>query len=184
MPQALPFIMAGLSVAQGIQGMQQNNAMAKAVGQQADANIQNEKNTALIKKQQLTRAQELSTGRATVSAAGSGATLNSFDSLFNDNSQNQLMDNLMLDYDSKMSQENIRYNAAVQKSQFKSAAKSSLIGGIVNAGVGLAGSGAFGSAGGTSPSGATFGNKAFNSSYFNTTTASGLSSHGKATTGL
>jgi hypothetical protein len=127
MPTALPFIMAGLSVAQGIQGFQQNNAMAKAASRQAEANIQNEKNSTALKQQQLRRQQEQETGRATVAAAGSGATLGSFDTLFEDNSTQQLMDRAMLDYDSKMTQENIRYNAAVQKQEFKSAAKSSLL---------------------------------------------------------
>jgi hypothetical protein len=127
MPTALPFIMAGLSVAQGIQGFQQNNAMAKAAGRQAEANIQNEKNATALKQKQLRREQELATGKATVAAAGSGATLSSFDTLFNDNSEQQLMDRAMLEYDSKMTQENIRYNAAVQKQEYKSAAKSSLL---------------------------------------------------------
>lgn len=140
MPTALPFIMAGLSVAQGIQGMQQNNAMAKAAQQQSNANIQNEKNTLAIKQKQLQRTQEISAGKATVSAAGSGATIGSFDTLFGDNANQSLMDKYMLDYDSKMTQENIRYNGAVQKSQYKSAAKSSLIKGITGAASGLAGS--------------------------------------------
>lgn len=143
MAVALPFIMAGLSVVQGIQGMQQNNAMAKATQQQADANIQNEKNTQAIKQKQLQRTQELASGKATVAAAGSGATLGSFDTLFSDNANQSLMDKYMLDYDSKMTQENIRYNAAVQKSQYKSAATSSLIKGITGAASGLASSGAF-----------------------------------------
>ena len=133
MPTALPFIMAGLSVAQGIQGYQQNSAMAKAAGRQAEANIQNEKNTTALKQRQLKRQQELDTGKATVAAAGSGATLGSFDSLFQDNTEQQLMDKAMLEYDSKMKQENIRYNAAVEKQQYKSAAKSSLLNSVVSA---------------------------------------------------
>lgn len=182
MATALPFIMAGLSVAQGIQGMQQNNAMAKATQQQADANIKNEKNTLAIKQKQLQRTQELATGKATVAAAGSGATLGSFDTLFNDNAEQALMDKYMLDYDSKMTQENIRYNAAVQKAQYKMAAKSSLIKGIAGAATTAYSSGAFGGA--TSPSGSTLSDRLFNSSYFNTTTQSGLNSYAKATAGL
>lgn len=133
MATALPFIMAGVSIVQGIQGYQQNNAMAKATTQAASANIKNEKNSLDIKQKNLRRQQEIETGRATVAAAGSGATLGSFDTLFDDNTNAQLMDRLMLDYDSKLTQENIRYNAAVQKSEFKSAAKSSLISGITSA---------------------------------------------------
>ena len=133
MAQALPFIMAGVSVVQGIQGYQQNSAMAKAATRQGSANIANEKNTLAVKQKQLQRQQEIETGRATVAAAGSGATLGSFDALFEDNTNMQLMDRLMLDYDSKLTQENIRYNAAVQKQEFKSAATSSLINGVVGA---------------------------------------------------
>lgn len=133
MATALPFIMAGVSLVQGIQGYQQNQAMAKQATAIANANIANEKNALQIKQKNLKRQQEIETGRATVAAAGSGATLGSFDTLFEDNTNQQLMDRLMLDYDSKLTQENIRYNAAVQKTQFKSAAKSSLIGGIAGA---------------------------------------------------
>lgn len=138
MPTALPFIMAGLSVAQGIQGMQQNNAMARATQQQSDANIANEKNRLDAEQTKLKRSQELVIGKQMVAAAGSGATLGSFDTLFSDNAQQSLMDKYMLDYDSKMTQESIRYNAAVKKQEYKSAAKSSLIKGIAGAAGGLA----------------------------------------------
>ena len=133
MAAALPFVMAGLSVVQGIQGYQQNQAMAKATQRQSDANIQNEKNTLAIKQKQLQRTQELAAGKATVAASGSGATLGSFDTLFADNENQALMDKYMQDYDSKMTQENIRYNAAVKKQEYKSAATSSLIKGITGA---------------------------------------------------
>lgn len=137
MATALPFIMAGVSVVQGIQGYQQNKAMAKATTQAAAANIANEQNSLAIKQKTLKRQQEIETGRATVAAAGSGATLGSFDALFEDNTNLQLMDRLMLDYDSKLTQENIRYNAAVQKQEFKSAAKSSLLNGATGAATNL-----------------------------------------------
>lgn len=153
MATALPFIMAGLSVVQGIQGMQQNNAMAKATQQQADVNIQNEKNRLKLEQQRLQRAQDISRGEATVAAAGSGATIGSFDYLFEDNESQAIIDKAMLDYDSKLTQENIRYTAAVQKAQYKSAAKSSLISGIASAGMGLYSSGAIG----TNPGGQTIG---------------------------
>lgn len=134
MATALPFIMAGVSVVQGIQGFQQNNAMAKATSQAAAANIANEKNTLALRQSQLKRQQEIARGQQTVAAAGSGATIGSFDTLFEDNAAQALMDKAMLDYDSKLTQENIRYNAAVQKTQYKQAATSSLIGGLTKAG--------------------------------------------------
>lgn len=144
MATALPFVMAGLQVAQGIQGMQQNNAMAKAAGQAGAANIQNEQNKLAINQRQLKREQEIMRGKQTVAAAGSGATIGSFDTLFEDDASQALMDKAMLDYDSKLTQENIRYNTAVQKSQFKTAAKSSLINGVTSAAGGLYKSGSIG----------------------------------------
>ncbi len=137
MAEALPFITAAISVAQFVQGVKsskQNTAMADATTQQATANIQNEQNTLAIKQTQLTRSQEIARGKARAAAAGSGATLGSFDTLFADNDRQALMDKYMLDYDSKMTQENLRYNSAVQSQQYKSAAQSSLISGTVAAG--------------------------------------------------
>lgn len=138
---------------QGIQGFQQNNAMARSVGQQTAANIQNEKNTTAIKKSQLLRQQEIARGKATVAAAGSGATLGSFDSLLDDNYSQGLIDQALLEYDSKLTQENIRYNGAVQKQQYKSAATSSLVKGVSSAGAGLYSSGAFSSSPVSAPTG-------------------------------
>lgn len=161
MPTALPFIMAGVSVMQGIQGYQQNQAMAKATEQQANANIQNEKNKLSLQQKQLKRSQELQLGKQTVAAAGSGATIGSFDYLFEDSSTQALMDKAMLDYDSKLTQENIRYNAAVQKTQYKQAATSSLIKGISGAASVLYTSGSIPSFGGGSTS------NAFATSYTN-----------------
>lgn len=146
MPTALPYITAALSVAQFVQGVKsskQNTAMAEATTQQSTANIQNEQNTLAIKQTQLTRSQEIARGKARASAAGSGATLSSFDTLFSDNESQGLMDKYMLDYDSKMTQENLRYNAAVQSQQYKSASKSSLISGVTNAGTTLYNGGMF-----------------------------------------
>lgn len=145
MATAIPFVLAGLSVAQGIQSYRQNQAMAKATTQQANAQIAQEKSLYEVKQKQLLRLQQQEAGKATVSAAASGATLGSFDTLFEDNYTQALMDQKMLEYDSKVSQENIRYNAAVQSSQYKSQAKSSLIGGVVNAGATLYTSGALNS---------------------------------------
>lgn len=153
MPSFLPFLIAGASVLQGIQGYQQNKAMAKSVQAQANANIANEQATAKVKKSQLLRQQEIDRGKATAAAAGSGATIGSFDTLFEDNYSQSLMDQALLEYDSKLTQENIRYNAAVEKQQYKSAATSSLIKGVTGAGTSLYTSGAFSS---SSPSGLGF----------------------------
>lgn len=180
-PVTMAIVAGAMSVAQGVQGMQQNNAMAKAAQRQTDANIINEKNRLAADQIKLQRSQELARGKQTVAAAGSGATLGSFDTLFADNANQSLMDKYMMDYDSKMTQENIRYSGAVKKQEYKSAAKSSLISGVTNAAMGFATSGV---GTGTSPSGSTLSNKLFNSSYFNTTTQSGLNSYAKATAGL
>ena len=133
MPALLPFAIAEFSVLQGVQGYQQNQAMAKSVKAQAAANIANEQKSYSIKKSQLLRQQEIDRGKATVAAAGSGATLGSFDTLFDDNASQGLMDQALLEYDSKLTQENIRYNAAVESANYKQAATSSSLKGFGSA---------------------------------------------------
>jgi len=128
--ETLALVSAGLQVAQGVQGYMQNNAMAKAASRQAEANIQNQKNKLAIEQTQLKRDQQRFAGQQEVAAGASGATLSSFDALFEDTKQQSLVDLALLDYNSRLEQENIRYNGAVQKVEYKNQAKSSLLAGI------------------------------------------------------
>lgn len=133
MGTALPFIMAGLSVVQGIQGMSQANAAAKQTQQATDANIQNEKNRLAIEKTKKQRDITQAAGKARVSAASSGATISSFDDVMDDSYSQGLLDLALLEYDSKLSQEQLRYSGAVKKAEYQNQAKSSLIEGITGA---------------------------------------------------
>ena len=134
MGTALPFIMAGLSVVQGIQGMQQANAAAKATRQATDANIQNEQNRLSIEKTKKQRDIAQATGKQKVAAAASGATLSSFDDVMDDSYSQGLLDLALIEYDSKLTQEQMRYSGNVQRAEYQNQAKSSLIGGLAQAG--------------------------------------------------
>lgn len=127
---ALAAISGGLQLMQGIQGAQQNKAMAKSAAAQTAANIQNEQNRAAIAKAQLEREQSAFSAKQRVAGAASGATLGSFDALFEDTQNKSLVDIAMLDYESKLNQESLRYGGAVQQQEYKTAAKSSLLAGV------------------------------------------------------
>jgi len=133
MGTALPFIMAGLSVVQGIQGMSQANAAAKQTQQITDANIQNEKNRLSIERTKKQREVLQANGKSRVAAAASGATIGSFDDVMDDSYSQGLLDIALLEYDSKLTQEQIRYGGAVQKANYKNQAKTSLLDGIAGA---------------------------------------------------
>jgi len=134
----LMIISAGLKLVQGIQGYQQNNAMAKAASQAAAANMQNEQNRLVIEQDRARKQIEKSRGTARVASAATGATLGSFDDVMGESTEASLMDMALLEYDSKLRQENYRYSGAMQKAEYKQAAKSSLIEGITgSAGTGV-----------------------------------------------
>lgn len=146
---------AGFQVMQGIAGYQQNKAMASAAQAQTAANIENQKRvTDLqlqqtstsydVKKDQLRRTQAQEAGKQRAAAAGSGATLGSFDALFEDTSRLSAVDMALLEYDRNVELQNIKFNSDVsvagmqnsgnaQVSEYKTASKSSLLSGIGNA---------------------------------------------------
>lgn len=127
---ALSLVAGGLQIAQGFSNAQQQKAMARSVQQQTEANIKNEQNALAIRKAQMAKEQTAFAAKQRVGAAGSGATLGSFDDLFSDTANQSLVDLALLDYDSKLRQENIRYGGAVESQQYKTQAKSSLLSGI------------------------------------------------------
>lgn len=126
----LTYLSAGLSVVQAIQGMQQANAAAKATEANTRANIINEQNRATIDKTRQQRLNRQNTGTARVNAAASGAQLNSFDDVMGDSYSQGLLDEALIEYDSKLRQEQLRYGGAVQAQEYKNEAKSSLLSGI------------------------------------------------------
>lgn len=141
-----------MQVAGGIQEFQQNRAMAKATKQQTDANIRNQQASYLIERDKLTRDQEQFSGRQRTQAAGSGATLGSFDTLFGDTARMSMVDQALLEYDNKLSQESIRYEGAMKKKQYYMAGRQALMKSVQ----GAAGTAAMAPGGGKS-SGLSFG---------------------------
>lgn len=125
-------VVAGLQVAQGIQSFQQNKAMAQATKKETAANIANQQETFKVNKERLTRQQEQAAGKQTVAAAGSGATLGSFDSLFADTSQQSIMDQALLEYDKNLSIAETSYQGQMKKKQYYQAGRSALMSGIMN----------------------------------------------------
>lgn len=132
-------IMAAQAVG-GIQEFQQNRAMAQATKQQTAANIANQQAAFEIEKGKLSRDQAQFAGRQRTLAAGSGASLSSFDTLFEDTARLSAVDQALLEYDNKLQQEGIRYEGAMRKKQFYMQGRSSLLKGLTNAASTYAGS--------------------------------------------
>jgi hypothetical protein len=129
-PVTLSYIAAGFQAVQGVKGFIDNNAAASATKKATAANVLNAQNQLAINKQKQDRINRQNQGERTVKAAASGATIDSFDSVMDDSYQQGLMDIALLEYDSKLSQEQMKYSGAVQSAEYKSAATSSLLDGL------------------------------------------------------
>lgn len=131
-PEAL-LISAGFQLFQGFQSYQQGKAQAKAARQTADYNNQLEQNRALVEREKLKRQQRLFSGTQKTKASGSGATLGSFDDLFEDTTSQSLLDIALLDYDSKVRQQQTTYQANVEAANYKAEGRNALISGLAGA---------------------------------------------------
>lgn len=125
-------VSAGLQALQGVKSFQENRAMAQATKAETAANVFSQQEKFKVDKANLTRQQEQFAGKQTVSAAGSGATLGSFDSLFADTAQQSIMDQALLEYDSKLNIANTQYEGQMKKKQLYQRGRSSLISGVIN----------------------------------------------------
>lgn len=132
-------IVAGLQVAGGIQEFQQNRAMAQATKQQTAANITNQQKSYEIERDRLKREQQQMAGKQLASAAGTGASLPSFSSLFEDTTRQSMVDQALLEYDNKLKQENIRYEGAMKKKQYYMQGRSALLKSVQGAASSMAG---------------------------------------------
>lgn len=132
-PITMAVISAGLQLAQGAMGASQARQAAKSQNAITAANIQNEQNRLAIQRDQLKRDQDKARGTTKVAAAASGATLGSFDDVMEENAQTSLMDLALLEYDSKVAQEGMRYEGGVRAAEYKSQARSSMLKGISGA---------------------------------------------------
>jgi hypothetical protein len=126
-------VVAGLQVAQGVQSFQQNRAMAQATKRETAANIANQQEAYKVNRARLVREQEQYAGKQTVSAAGSGATLGSFDPLFEDTAQQSSLDLALLEYDKNLNIANTAYQGQMKKKAYYREGRSQLLSGITNA---------------------------------------------------
>ena len=131
--ESLAFLAGGLQIAQGVQSFQQNRAMAQATKAETAANIANQKETYKVNRARLIREQEQAAGKQMVSAAGSGATLGSFDPLFADTAEQSALDLALLEYDKNLNIANTAYQGQMRKKQYYTQGRSSLLSGITNA---------------------------------------------------
>lgn len=131
--ESLAFLAGGLQIAQGVQSFQQNRAMAQATKAETAANIANQQEAYKVNRARLIREQEQSAGKQMVSAAGSGATLGSFDPLFADTAEQSVLDLALLEYDKNLNIANTQYQGQMRKKQYYTQSRSALLSGITNA---------------------------------------------------
>lgn len=123
-------VVAGLQVAQGVQSYQQNRAMAQATKKETAANIANQQEAFKVNRTRLVREQEQAAGKQMVSAAGSGATLGSFDPVFADTAEQSSLDLALLEYDKNLNIANTAYQGQMRKKQYYMEGRSQLLSGI------------------------------------------------------
>lgn len=137
-------VVAGLQVAQGVQSFQQNRAMAQATKRETAANIANQQEAYKVNRSRLVREQEQMAGKQTVAAAGSGATLGSFDPLFNDTAEQSSLDLALLEYDKNLNIANTQYQGQMKKKAYYREGRSQLLSGITKGATSMATSSATG----------------------------------------
>lgn len=133
MADPITMAVVGLQVAQGVQSFQQNRAMAQATKSETAANITNQQEAYKVNRARLVREQEQLAGKQTVTAAGSGATLGSFDPLFNDTAQQSSLDLALLEYDKNLNIANTAYQGQMKKKAYYREGRSQLLAGITGA---------------------------------------------------
>ncbi len=130
-------VVAGLQVAQGVKSFQENRAMAQATKRETAANVANQQEAFKVNRSRLVREQEQMAGKQTVAAAGSGATLGSFDPLFNDTAEQSSLDLALLEYDKNLNIANTAYQGQMKKKAYYREGRSQLLAGITKAATGL-----------------------------------------------
>ena len=129
-PVTMAIVAGGMQVAQGIQSFQQNRAMAQATKAETAANIANQQEAYKVNRARLIREQEQAAGKQMVSAAGSGATLGSFDPLFADTAEQSALDLALLEYDKNLNIANTAYQGQMRKKQYYMEGRSQLLSGV------------------------------------------------------
>lgn len=130
-------VVAGLQVAQGVQSYQQNRAMAQATKKETAANVANQQEAFKVNRARLVREQEQAAGKQLTSAAGSGATLGSFDPIFADTAEQSSLDLALLEYDKNLNIANTEYQGLQKKKAYYREGRSQLLSGITKAATGM-----------------------------------------------
>lgn len=129
----IALISAGLQVFQGFQAYQTGKAQAKAATRTAEYNASVEAQRASVEKAQTLKQQRLMASTARARAAGSGATLESFGDVEESNKTQSLLDLALLDYDSRLRQDQTIYSGRVEAANAKAQGKSALISSLAGA---------------------------------------------------
>lgn len=129
----LLIVSAALQAFQGFQQYQAGKAQAKAAQQTANYNAAVAKQQSDLQRRQLVKQQKLFSGSQMVRAASSGATLGSFDDLFESTEQEQLLDLAILDYNSRLERDQINYGGRVEAYSAKQKGKNALISSLSSA---------------------------------------------------
>lgn len=129
-PVTMAIVAGGMQVAQGIQSYQQNRAMAQATKKETAANVANQQEAFKVNRARLVREQEQAAGKQMVSAAGSGATLGSFDPIFADTAEQSSLDLALLEYDKNLNIANTEYQGLQKKKAYYREGRSQLLSGI------------------------------------------------------
>lgn len=129
------------SVFQGGMSFMQGQAQASAAKQTANYNAQVIQQQANINRARTERQQRAIAAQSRVRGAASGASLGSFEDLFESNKTQSLLDLAIMDYETKVKKDQAIYSGKVEASQAKAKGMSGLVSGLTSAGTTLAGSG-------------------------------------------
>lgn len=129
----LLIVSAALQAFQGFQAYQSGKDQAKAAQQAAARNQQVIANQAAVEKRQTQREQSAFLASQRVRAAGSGATIASFEDTFEESKQQSLLDIALIDYDAKIRGQNALYQGDQQAYSARAEGRQGLISGLTGA---------------------------------------------------
>jgi len=132
----------------GIASYQQAQSQADCYERQAAANAATAREKNRIQKMQLRRDQTEQMGESIVSGATSGAGLQNFSDLHQDDLEQKALDMAIMDYNSELEVNSINTTGQMRAENARASGKAKLFSSLVSAGSGVAGSGAFGGGGG------------------------------------
>lgn len=123
----------GMSVAGGVQQYQQGRAMAKSEKARFEANKQIAEQKADVEKSRLKTQQLKQMGSSIVSAASSGAGIQNFSELFQEDLEEKAMDMALVDYNAAIDIENMRFQSELNADKYKAEGTAGLVSGLSSA---------------------------------------------------